>query len=191
MGFAATADLIELSGTTAPAARQRRRPEAPRTPRGACAHPPRTSRHRERLGRDPTRTEAHAFAIQWSEHCSYKSSRALLAQLPTPGLDVLVRVGEDAGHLARGEIDGTEYGVVVAHESHNHPSQVVPFEGAATGVGGILRDVLCMGARVVASADPLRFRPPLTGLACRLRCGRRGRRCRGVWECSRRPQPRR
>jgi phosphoribosylformylglycinamidine synthase len=117
----------------------------------------------ERLGRQPTRAEAHAFAIQWSEHCSYKSSRALLAALPTTGPDVLVGVGEDAGILRAGTIDGVEYGIVVAHESHNHPSQVVPFEGAATGVGGILRDVLCMGAKVVASADPLRFGPPVTG----------------------------
>jgi phosphoribosylformylglycinamidine synthase subunit PurL len=118
---------------------------------------------RERLGRDPTRAEAHAFAIQWSEHCSYKSSRALLAQLPTQSPDVIVPVGEDAGILRAGTVDGKEYGVVVAHESHNHPSQVVPFEGAATGIGGILRDVLCMGAKVVASADPLRFGPPDAG----------------------------
>ncbi|HXN08249.1 MAG TPA: phosphoribosylformylglycinamidine synthase subunit PurL [Candidatus Acidoferrales bacterium] len=117
----------------------------------------------ERLGRNPTRAEAHAFAIQWSEHCSYKSSRALLAQLPTHSEDVLVGVGEDAGVLRAGTINGKEYGVVVAHESHNHPSQVVPFEGAATGVGGILRDVLCMGAKVVASADPLRFGPSAIG----------------------------
>ncbi|HKW45692.1 MAG TPA: phosphoribosylformylglycinamidine synthase subunit PurL [Candidatus Eremiobacteraceae bacterium] len=112
---------------------------------------------RDRIGRDPTRAEAHAFAIQWSEHCSYKSSRALLKKLPTQSRDVIVPVGEDAGILRAGSVDGVEYGVVVAHESHNHPSQVVPFEGAATGVGGILRDVLCMGAEVVASADPLRF----------------------------------
>jgi phosphoribosylformylglycinamidine synthase II len=112
---------------------------------------------RERIGRDPTRAEAHAFAIQWSEHCSYKSSRALLKKLPTQSRDVIVPVGEDAGILRAGEVDGVEYGVVVAHESHNHPSQVVPFEGAATGIGGILRDVLCMGAEVVASGDPLRF----------------------------------
>ena len=116
-----------------------------------------------RLGRDPTRAEAHAFATAWSEHCSYKSSRALLAALPTTGPDVLVGVGEDAGILRAGSTDGVEYGVVVAHESHNHPSQVVPFEGAATGIGGILRDVLCMGAKVVASADPLRFGPPEAG----------------------------
>ncbi|MBC5805582.1 MAG: phosphoribosylformylglycinamidine synthase subunit PurL [Candidatus Eremiobacter antarcticus] len=116
-----------------------------------------------RLGRNPTRAEAHAFAIQWSEHCSYKSSRALLSCLPTRSREVLVPVGEDAGVLRVGMIDGKEYGVVIAHESHNHPSQVVPFEGAATGVGGILRDVLCMGAEVAASADPLRFGPPIAG----------------------------
>ena len=117
----------------------------------------------QRIGRDPTRAEAHAFAIQWSEHCSYKSSRPLLRALPTKSADVLVGVGEDAGILRAGTANGVEYGVVVAHESHNHPSQVVPFEGAATGVGGILRDVLCMGAEVVASADPLRFGMPLAG----------------------------
>jgi phosphoribosylformylglycinamidine synthase subunit PurL len=117
----------------------------------------------QRIGRDPTRAEAHAFSIQWSEHCSYKSSRPLLKKLPTKSSDVLVGVGEDAGVLRAGTVDGVDYGVVIAHESHNHPSQVVPFEGAATGVGGILRDVLCMGAEVVASADPLRFGPPLPG----------------------------
>ena len=117
----------------------------------------------QRIGRDPTRAEAHAFSIQWSEHCSYKSSRPLLKKLPTASADVLVGVGEDAGILRAGTIDGVEYGVVVAHESHNHPSQVVPFEGAATGVGGIFRDVLCMGAEVVASADPLRFGRPTQG----------------------------
>jgi phosphoribosylformylglycinamidine synthase subunit PurL len=117
----------------------------------------------ERIGRNPTRAEAHAFSIQWSEHCSYKSSRPLLKKLPTKSADVLVGIGEDAGILRAATIDGVEYGVVVAHESHNHPSQVVPFEGAATGVGGILRDVLCMGAEVVASADPLRFGPPHPG----------------------------
>jgi phosphoribosylformylglycinamidine synthase II len=118
---------------------------------------------KEKIGRDPSRAEAHAFAIQWSEHCSYKSSRALLRRLPTSSSDVLVGVGEDAGVLRIAEIDGVEYGVAVAHESHNHPSQVVPFEGAATGIGGILRDVLCMGAQVVASADPLRFGEPEPG----------------------------
>jgi len=113
----------------------------------------------ERLGRDPTLVEAHAFDAQWSEHCSYKSSRAYLSRLPVNGPDVILGPKEDAGILRLGYWDGASYGIVVAHESHNHPSQVVPFEGAATGVGGIVRDVLCMGARVIAIADPLRFGP--------------------------------
>ncbi|HZT13788.1 MAG TPA: AIR synthase related protein, partial [Candidatus Baltobacteraceae bacterium] len=111
----------------------------------------------ERLGRDPTMVEAHAFDAQWSEHCSYKSSRHLLRALPTEGPSVMQGPAEDAGILHLGEFDGAKWGVVIAHESHNHPSQVVPFEGAATGVGGIVRDVLCMGAEVIAIADPLRF----------------------------------
>lgn len=101
--------------------------------------------------------EVHAFDAQWSEHCSYKSSRVFLRTLPTEGPEVVLGPGEDAGVLHLGEWHGERYGVVVAHESHNHPSQVVPFEGAATGVGGIVRDVLCMGAEVVALADCLRF----------------------------------
>jgi len=113
----------------------------------------------ERLGRDPTLVEAFAFDAQWSEHCSYKSSRTFLKRLPTEGESVVVGVGQDAGVVRLGEWEGRSYGIVVAHESHNHPSQVVPFEGAATGVGGIVRDVLCMGATVIAIADPLRFGP--------------------------------
>jgi phosphoribosylformylglycinamidine synthase II len=163
MGVAATADLIALAGT--PLRIEGSDEDLKRLAKSeALALTPAELRTIvERLGRNPTRAEAHAFAIQWSEHCSYKSSRALLAKLPTRGQDVLVGVGEDAGVLRAGVIDGKEYGVVIAHESHNHPSQVVPFEGAATGVGGILRDVLCMGAKVVASADPLRFGPPVPG----------------------------
>src|SRR5947209_18126296 len=111
----------------------------------------------EHLGRVPTATEVFAFDAQWSEHCSYKSSRAHLAKLPTQGPTVLLGVGEDAGIVRLGEHNGETYGIVVAHESHNHPSQVVPFEGAATGIGGIVRDVLCMGAEVIGVADPLRF----------------------------------
>ncbi|HZX68822.1 MAG TPA: phosphoribosylformylglycinamidine synthase subunit PurL, partial [Candidatus Elarobacter sp.] len=98
-----------------------------------------------------------AFDAQWSEHCSYKSSREHLKKLPTEGPTVLLGVGEDAGIVRLGEWNGETYGIVVAHESHNHPSQVVPFEGAATGIGGIVRDVLCMGAEVIGVADPLRF----------------------------------
>jgi len=109
------------------------------------------------LGRDPTIVELFAFDAQWSEHCSYKSSRAFLSRLPTTGDNVLVGVGQDAGIVRLGEWNGETYGIVIAHESHNHPSQVVPFEGAATGIGGIVRDVLCMGARLIALADPLRF----------------------------------
>jgi len=111
----------------------------------------------EGLGRDPTTVELYAFDAQWSEHCSYKSSRHLLKKLPTTGPNVVLGPGEDAGILHLGEHDGQRYGIVIAHESHNHPSQVVPFEGAATGVGGIVRDVLCMGAEVIALADCLRF----------------------------------
>jgi len=111
----------------------------------------------EGLGREPTTVELYAFDAQWSEHCSYKSSRHLLKQLPVTGPDVVLGPGEDAGILHLGEHNGERYGVVIAHESHNHPSQVVPFEGAATGVGGIVRDVLCMGAEVIALADCLRF----------------------------------
>jgi phosphoribosylformylglycinamidine synthase len=109
------------------------------------------------LGRDPSIVEVHAFDAQWSEHCSYKSSRHLLRKLPTEGPTVMQGPAEDAGILHLGEAHGSRWGVVIAHESHNHPSQVVPFEGAATGIGGIVRDVLCMGAEVIAIADPLRF----------------------------------
>ncbi|MDA1196913.1 MAG: phosphoribosylformylglycinamidine synthase subunit PurL [Nanoarchaeota archaeon] len=114
----------------------------------------------ELLGRDPTLTEVHIFNIQWSEHCSYKSSKQWLKMLPTSGPTVMLGVGEDAG-IVRFAQDGEDvYGIAMSHESHNHPSQVVPYEGAATGVGGNIRDVLCMGARVIACADPLRFGDP-------------------------------
>lgn len=114
------------------------------------------------LGRDPTLTEAVIWGIQGSEHCSYKSSRSHLKTLPTQAPQVMLGVGEDSGIVEIAEVkcnDGMvrKFGIVMAHESHNHPSQVVPYEGAATGVGGIVRDVLCMGAKVIATADPLRF----------------------------------
>jgi phosphoribosylformylglycinamidine synthase II len=115
------------------------------------------SRIAQRLGREPTLVELHAFDAAWSEHCSYKSSRRFLRQLPSTGARVVLGPGEDAGILHLGTHDGERYGIVIAHESHNHPSQVVPFEGAATGVGGIVRDVLCMGAEVIGIADALRF----------------------------------
>jgi phosphoribosylformylglycinamidine synthase len=115
------------------------------------------SRIAQRLGREPTQVELHAFDAAWSEHCSYKSSRRFLKQLPSTGMRVVLGPGEDAGVLHLGTHDGERYAVVIAHESHNHPSQVVPFEGAATGVGGIVRDVLCMGAEIIGIADALRF----------------------------------
>jgi len=114
----------------------------------------------ELIGRNPSLTELHIFNIQWSEHSSYKSSRAVLKMLPTKAPNVILGPVEDSGIVELGKIKGEKYGIVVSHESHNHPSQVVPYEGAATGVGGILRDVLCMGAKILATADPLRFGNP-------------------------------
>ena len=124
---------------------------------GLALRPDELRRIADTLGRDPTIVEVHAFDAQWSEHCSYKSSRHLLKTLPTQGPNVVLGPSEDSGILHLGEHMGDRYGIVIAHESHNHPSQVVPFEGAATGIGGIVRDVLCMGAEVIAVADPLRF----------------------------------
>lgn len=108
----------------------------------------------EVLGRDPTLPELFNYDAMWSEHCSYKSSRATLREfLPTEAPNVVMGPVEDAGIVA---IDD-QWCVVISHESHNHPSQILPNEGAATGIGGIVRDVNCMGAKVVATADPLRF----------------------------------
>lgn len=113
------------------------------------------------LGRDPTFAEMHIFNSEWSEHCSYKSSKSTLKEfLHTEGPNVMLGPQEDAGIVFFTEHDGKRWGIVMAHESHNHPSQVLPNEGAATGVGGIVRDVDCMGARVIATADPLRFGSP-------------------------------
>lgn len=113
---------------------------------------------RGRLGRLPSRAELFVFNIEWSEHCSYKSSKSLLkAHLPVQGRYVIQGPEEDAGIVEFTTIDGCRWGIVFAHESHNHPSQVLPFEGAATGVGGIVRDVDCMGAMVIGVADSLRF----------------------------------
>ena len=111
---------------------------------------------REKLGRDPNGLELAMFSVMWSEHCSYKSSRPLLKTLPTTGKDVVAGVGEQAGVIAIGD------GLAVAFkiESHNHPSAVEPYQGAATGVGGILRDVVAMGARPIALLDGLRFGAP-------------------------------
>src|SRR5881398_1190732 len=105
------------------------------------------------LGRSPTFTELGIVSALWSEHCAYKHSRPLLKTLPTTGAYVLQGPGENAGVIAIGD------GLAVAFkiESHNHPSAVEPYQGAATGVGGILRDVFTMGARPIALLNSLRF----------------------------------
>ena len=110
------------------------------------------------LGRAPSLSELVLFSIEGSEHCSYKSSRNHLKQFITEGPDVILGAKEDAGVVAvASDKEGHRYCVVISHESHNHPSQIVPYEGAATGIGGNVRDVLCMGAEVIALADGLRF----------------------------------
>lgn len=115
----------------------------------------------ELLRRDPTLVELHIFNVEWSEHCSYKSSRTTLKEfLPTSAPNVIQGPEEDAGIIELCTIEGERYGLVIAHESHNHPSQVLPLEGAATGIGGIVRDVNCMGAEVVGVANSLRFGNP-------------------------------
>jgi phosphoribosylformylglycinamidine synthase len=107
------------------------------------------------LGRDPNITELGIFSVMWSEHCSYKSSRVHLRRLPTQGKHVVQGPGENAGVVDIGE----GLCAVFKMESHNHPSFVEPFQGAATGVGGILRDIFTMGARPIAVLDSLRFGP--------------------------------
>src|SRR6188474_2294659 len=112
-------------------------------------------RIREILGREPTDVELAMYSVMWSEHCSYKSSRVHLGRFPTEAPWVLVGPGEGAGVIDVG--DGLA--VALRIESHNHPSAVEPYQGAATGVGGILRDIFTMGARPIAVMDPLRFGP--------------------------------
>ena len=110
-------------------------------------------RIKELLGREPTFDELGIFSVMWSEHCSYKSSRVHLKRLPTTGERVIVPPGENAGVIDVG--DG--WCAAFKIESHNHPSFIEPFQGAATGVGGILRDIFTMGARPIASMNSLRF----------------------------------
>jgi phosphoribosylformylglycinamidine synthase II len=107
------------------------------------------------LKREPTETELGIFTVMWSEHCSYKSSRLHLKKLPTKSERVLVGPGENAGII---DI-GNNYAIAFKIESHNHPSFIEPFQGAATGVGGILRDIFTMGARPLAVLDAIRFGP--------------------------------
>jgi phosphoribosylformylglycinamidine synthase len=111
------------------------------------------ARIRELLGREPTFAELGIFSVMWSEHCSYKSSRVHLKRLPTTGERVIVPPGENAGVVDLGDGWCAAFKV----ESHNHPSFIEPFQGAATGVGGILRDIFTMGARPLAAMNSLRF----------------------------------
>jgi phosphoribosylformylglycinamidine synthase len=129
------------------------------TPELVKAHnltPDEYERIQELLGREPTYTELGIFSVMWSEHCSYKNTRPLLKTFPTKSKKILVGAGEEnAGIIDIGD------GLAIAFkiESHNHPSAVEPFQGAATGVGGIIRDIFTMGARPVASVNSLRFGP--------------------------------
>ncbi|MCS7009606.1 MAG: AIR synthase related protein, partial [Chthoniobacterales bacterium] len=108
------------------------------------------------LGREPNFTELGVFSVMWSEHCSYKNSKAELRKFPTGGKHVLVRAGDENA----GVVDvGNGWAVAFKVESHNHPSAVEPFQGAATGVGGIIRDIFTMGARPVFLLNSLRFGP--------------------------------
>jgi phosphoribosylformylglycinamidine synthase II len=109
------------------------------------------------LGRAPTSVELSIFDTMWSEHCSYKSSKPVLKTLPTKGPNIMLGVGEDSGIIEFATHNGLAYGIAVSHESHNHPSQVLPIEGAATGVGGVVRDVYCMGADVIGTLNSLHF----------------------------------
>ena len=132
------------------------------TPQIAAEHgltPGEYARTQKILGRDPNFTELGIFSVMWSEHCSYKSSRVHLKRLPTTGTHVVQGPGENAGVVDIG--DGLV--AVFKIESHNHPSFVEPFQGAATGVGGILRDIFTMGARPIAVLDSLRFGPVSAG----------------------------
>jgi phosphoribosylformylglycinamidine synthase len=113
------------------------------------------------LGREPNIVELGIFSVMWSEHCSYKSSRLHLKKLPTTGPQVICGPGENAGVVDIGAgPNGTRLAAIFKMESHNHPSYIEPYQGAATGVGGILRDVFTMGARPVANMNALRFGSP-------------------------------
>jgi phosphoribosylformylglycinamidine synthase subunit PurL len=132
--------------------------------RGLGLTPEEYDRIIQRLGREPSYTELGLFSALWSEHCAYKHSRVFLARLPQTGPNVLQGPGENAGALDIG--DG--WAVVFKIESHNHPSFIEPFQGAATGVGGILRDIFTMGARPIAILDSLRFGDPADPMTRRL-----------------------
>src|SRR6187401_3799406 len=121
------------------------------------------------LGREPNFTELGIFSVMWSEHCSYKNTRLQLKKFPTTGERVLVKAGEENA----GVIDiGDGWAIAFKMESHNHPSAIEPFQGAATGVGGIIRDIFTMGARPVFSLNSLRF-GPISGDGANVKTNRR------------------
>ncbi|MDQ1539714.1 MAG: phosphoribosylformylglycinamidine synthase subunit PurL, partial [Actinomycetota bacterium] len=127
------------------------------------------ARIKQLLGRRPTSCELAMYSVMWSEHCSYKSSKVHLRQfgdkVPPQARDILlVGIGENAGVVDIGQ----GYAVTFKAESHNHPSYVEPYQGAATGVGGIVRDILTMGARPIAVMDSLRFGPADAGDTARV-----------------------
>ncbi len=108
---------------------------------------------KEDLGREPNEVEVGMYSVMWSEHCSYKNSKPLLSLFPTSAEWVLQGPGENAGAIDIGE----NQVIIMKMESHNHPSAIEPFQGAATGIGGIVRDIFAMGARPIALLDSLRF----------------------------------
>ena len=129
------------------------------TPEVVAQHgltPEEYERIRKILGREPNFTQLGIISVMWSEHCSYKNSRKELKKFPTSGPNILVRAGEENA----GVVDiGDGWAVALKIESHNHPSAIEPFQGAATGVGGIIRDIFTMGARPEFLLNSLRFGP--------------------------------
>jgi phosphoribosylformylglycinamidine synthase II len=147
-------------------------PEPEVTPKMVAEHgltPEEFARIKKILGREPNFTELGVFSVMWSEHCSYKNSRRELRKFPTIGPNILVRAGEENA----GVVDiGDGWAIAFKIESHNHPSAIEPFQGAATGVGGIIRDIFTMGARPEFCLDSLRF-GPITGNSPNVSANRR------------------
>src|ERR1051325_1506736 len=133
--------------------------DPPITPELVAKHgliPEEFERIKKILGREPNFTELGIFSVMWSEHCSYKNSRRELKKFPTSGPNILVKAGEENA----GVVDiGDGWAIAFKIESHNHPSAIEPFQGAATGVGGIIRDIFTMGARPEFCLNSLRFGP--------------------------------
>ncbi|MDP9442599.1 MAG: phosphoribosylformylglycinamidine synthase subunit PurL, partial [Actinomycetota bacterium] len=147
--------MVDLQGPSGPSERETQGQSGQPVHRALGLTDDEADRIEAILGRRPNHLELAMYAVMWSEHCSYKSSKIHLRRLPSEGPGVLVGPGEGAGVIDAG--DGIA--VAIRIESHNHPSAIEPYQGAATGVGGIIRDVFTMGARPIALMDPLRFGP--------------------------------